>query len=147
MSILITGGAGYIGSHMAHELADAGERVVVLDDFSTGFDWAIPVGVPLVVGERRGRRAHLLLPLPRTVYPRSCILPLPSSFQKSVIDPLPYYRNNTMNSRNLIAAALSGGVKQFIFSSTAAVYGNAGDKSRSRKMRNFSPYRPTAARS
>jgi UDP-glucose 4-epimerase len=51
MSILVTGGAGYIGSHMVHELADAGERVVVLDNLSTGFDWAVAAGVPLIVGD------------------------------------------------------------------------------------------------
>ena len=51
MSILVTGGAGYIGSHMVHELADTGERVVVLDDLSTGFDWAVAPGVPLIVGD------------------------------------------------------------------------------------------------
>ena len=51
MSILVTGGAGYIGSHMVYELADAGERVVVLDNLSTGFDWAVATGVPLILGE------------------------------------------------------------------------------------------------
>ena len=51
MSILVTGGAGYIGSHMVHELTDAGERVVVVDNLSTGFDWAVPKGVPLIVGK------------------------------------------------------------------------------------------------
>jgi UDP-glucose 4-epimerase len=51
MSILVTGGAGYIGSHMVHELADAGESVVVLGNLSTGFDWAVPKGVPLIVGD------------------------------------------------------------------------------------------------
>ena len=51
MTVLVTGGAGYIGSHMVYELADAGERVVVLDNLSTGFDWAVAKGVPLVVGE------------------------------------------------------------------------------------------------
>jgi UDP-glucose 4-epimerase len=123
MSILITGGAGYIGSHMAHELADASERVVVLDDFSTGFDWAIPVGVPLVVGDvgDEGLIASTI-----AAHSVSAIVHFAASVvvPESVIDPLPYYRNNTMNSRNLIAAALSGGVQHFIFSSTAAVYGN-----------------------
>ncbi len=51
MSILVTGGAGYIGGHMVRDLADAGERVIVLDNLSTGFDWAVPKGVPLVVGD------------------------------------------------------------------------------------------------
>jgi NAD(P)-dependent dehydrogenase (short-subunit alcohol dehydrogenase family) len=123
MSILLTGGAGYIGSHMAHELADAGERVVVLDDFSTGFEWAIPVGVPLVVGDvgDEGLIASTI-----AAHSVSAIVHFAASVvvPESVIDPLPYYRNNTMNSRNLIAAALSGGVQHFIFSSTAAVYGN-----------------------
>src|SRR6185312_16535860 len=56
MTVLITGGAGYIGSHMVHELVDAGESVVVLDNLSTGFDWAVAAGVPLIVGETGNER-------------------------------------------------------------------------------------------
>jgi UDP-glucose 4-epimerase len=123
MTVLITGGAGYIGSHMVHELADAGERVVVLDNLSTGFDWAVAKGVPLIVGETGdqalvGRiiRDHGIDAVIH--FAASIVVP------DSVRDPLGYYRNNTANSRALIECAVKGGVQQFIFSSTAAVYGN-----------------------
>ena len=61
MTILVTGGAGYIGSHMVHALADAGERLVVLDNLSTGFEWAMPKGVPLVVGDTGDQAAVMKL--------------------------------------------------------------------------------------
>jgi UDP-glucose 4-epimerase len=123
MTILVTGGAGYIGSHMVHELADAGERVVVLDNLSTGFDWAVATGVPLVVGETGDQALVARLILEHGVdaiihFAASIVVP------DSVRDPLGYYRNNTMNSRALIECAVNGGVRHFIFSSTAAVYGN-----------------------
>jgi UDP-glucose 4-epimerase len=122
MTVLVTGGAGYIGSHMVFELADAGERVVVLDNLSTGFDWAIAEGVPLVVGES-GDQALVGLIREHDVdaiihFAASIVVP------DSARDPLGYYRNNTMNSRGLIECAVKAGVRQFIFSSTAAVYGN-----------------------
>jgi UDP-glucose 4-epimerase len=123
MTVLVTGGAGYIGSHMVFALADAGERVVVLDNLSTGFDWAIAKGVPLVVGETgdqalvaRVIREHGIDAIIH--FAASIVVP------DSVRDPLGYYRNNTMNSRALIECAVKGGVRHFIFSSTAAVYGN-----------------------
>ena len=123
MSILVTGGAGYIGSHMVHELADAGERVVVLDDLSTGFDWAIRKGVPLIVGDTGDQnlvgqilREHEVQSIIH--FAASAIVP------DSVKDPLDYYKNNTVNSRALIETAVKNGVRQFIFSSTCAVYGN-----------------------
>jgi UDP-glucose 4-epimerase len=124
MSILVTGGAGYIGSHMAHELADRGHPVVVLDNLTTGFKWALPAATRLVVGDigdedlvasiiaRHGVTAIIH-------FAGSIVVP------DSVADPLGYYLNNTVKSRSLIAAAVKGGVKQFIFSSTAAVYGMA----------------------
>src|SRR5690242_18343240 len=123
MTILVTGGAGYIGSHMVHTLADAGERVVVLDNLSTGFEWAIPKGVPLVVGETGDHlRVAALIAEHRVdsiiLFAASIVVP------DSVRDPLGYYRNNTVNSRALIEAAVKAGVRYFIFSSTAAVYGN-----------------------
>jgi len=123
MSILITGGCGYIGSHMVHALADAGERVVVLDDLSTGSRSAIPESVPLVVGDV-GDRA-LLEKLARNTS-LSAIVHFAGSIvvPESVRDPLGYYRNNTANSRTLLEAAVACGIRQFIFSSTAAVYGN-----------------------
>jgi UDP-glucose 4-epimerase len=123
MTVLVTGGAGYIGSHMVYELVDAGERVVVLDNLSTGFDWAVAKGVKLVVGETGDQALVSRLIRDHKVeaiihFAASIVVP------DSVRDPLGYYRNNTMNSRALIECAVKGGVRHFIFSSTAAVYGN-----------------------
>jgi len=123
MSVLVTGGAGYIGSHMVHALVDSGESVVVLDNLSTGFKWAIPRGVALVIGETGDEALVSRLIAEREV---SAIIHFAASIvvPDSVSDPLGYYRNNTVNSRALIECAVRGGVRQFIFSSTAAVYGN-----------------------
>ena len=123
MSILITGGCGYIGSHMVHTLVDAGERVVVLDDLSTGSRAAIPDSVPLAVGDVGDRALAESLMRQHNV---SAIIHFAGSIvvPDSVRDPLGYYRNNTANSRTLLEAAVAAGVGQFIFSSTAAVYGN-----------------------
>jgi UDP-glucose 4-epimerase len=123
MTILVTGGAGYIGSHMVHALVDAGESVVVLDNLSTGFNWAIPKVVPLVVGETGDQTLVAALLAEHSVdviihFAASIVVP------DSVADPLGYYRNNTVNSRALIETAVKAGVRHFIFSSTAAVYGN-----------------------
>ena len=123
MSILVTGGGGYIGSHMVYELADAGERVVVLDNLSTGFDWAVAKDVPLIIGDTSDQ--NLVAQIIREHKVDSIIhfaawLVVPDS----VMDPLGYYKNNTVNSRALIEAAIRAGVRQFIFSSTCAVYGN-----------------------
>jgi UDP-glucose 4-epimerase len=123
MTSLVTGGAGYIGSHMILELLDAGEQVVVLDNLSTGFAQAIPERVPFVVGDIGDQAlvSHLIQEHGvRTIihFAGSLIVP------ESVRDPLAYYLNNTANSRALIECAVKGGVKDFIFSSTAAVYGN-----------------------
>jgi UDP-glucose 4-epimerase len=123
MTVLVSGGAGYIGSHMVHALADAGESVVVLDNLSTGFRSALPVSVPLFIGDVGDMdlagsiiRDHNISAIIH--FAGSIVVP------DSVRDPLGYYRNNTGNTRALVEAAVKGGVKQFIFSSTAAVYGN-----------------------
>ena len=123
MTILVTGGAGYIGSHMVHALADAGEQVVVLDNLSSGFATAIPASIPLEVGETGDERLLGSLLKEHSVqsiihFAASVVVP------DSVRDPLGYYRNNTSNSRTLMAAAVAAGVRHLIFSSTAAVYGN-----------------------
>jgi UDP-glucose 4-epimerase len=123
MTVLVTGGAGYIGSHMVRELDDAGEPAVVLDDLSAGFDWAVAKGVPLVVGDA-GDQALVARIIGE--YRVNAIIHFAASVvvPDSVRDPLAYYRNNTVNSRTLIETAVKSGVRHFIFSSTAAVYGN-----------------------
>jgi len=122
MTVLVTGGAGYIGSHMVHALRDAGERVVVLDNLSTGFRWALPGDVPLFVGETG--EANLVSSIIAAHHVRAVIHFAASIVvHDSVSDPLGYYRNNTASARTLIECAVKGGVRHFIFSSTAAVYG------------------------
>jgi UDP-glucose 4-epimerase len=109
---------------MVYALVAAGEKVVVLDNLSTGFDWAVAEGVPLVIGETGDQPLVGKLIEDHGVaaiihFAASVVVP------DSVADPLGYYKNNTVNSRALIDCAVRGGVKHFIFSSTAAVYGNA----------------------
>ena len=120
--VLVTGGAGYIGSHAVLALLDRGWDVSVIDNLSTGFEWAIPEGVTLYQGDiadtgllsrifaDRGIQAILH-------FAGSIIVP------ESVENPLKYYENNTAKSRTLMEAAVHAGVKHFIFSSTATVYG------------------------
>ncbi len=122
MSVLVTGGAGYIGSHMVHELRDAGQRLVVLDNLSTGHRWAVPGDVPLIVGDVSNQKLVSSL---IEEYAVNAIIHFAGSIvvPDSVSDPLGYYHNNTVKSRDLIACAVYNGVKNFIFSSTAAVYG------------------------
>jgi UDP-glucose 4-epimerase len=123
MTILVTGGAGYIGSHMVYALIDAGERVVVLDDLSTGFAGAVAPEALLVNGDVGDQTLVARLIAEHSIdsiihFAASVVVP------ESVADPLKYYRNNAANSRNLIECAVKGGVRRFIFSSTAAIYGN-----------------------
>jgi UDP-glucose 4-epimerase len=120
--VLVTGGAGFIGSHAVLALRDAGWPVVVVDDLSTGFRCAVPHGVPFYQGDAAD--ADLLARIFREQevgaimhFAGSVIVP------ESVADPLKYYANNTAKSRALIAAAVGHGIHHFIFSSTAAVYG------------------------
>lgn len=124
-TVLVTGGAGYIGSHVAARLRDAGERVVILDNLSTGVAEAA-LGAPLVVGDvgdaalvrhvlaefKVGTVMHFAA---RTIVP------------ESVEDPLLYYGNNTAASRTLLEECHRAGIGQLVFSSTAAVYGLPGD--------------------
>ena len=141
MTVLVTGGAGYIGSHMVLELRDAGEAVVVIDNLSTGFRWAVPDDVPLIVGDVGD--IELVSRLIREWNVQSIIHFAGSIIvPESVSDPLKYYRNNTANSRNLIEAAVSTGVNAFIFSSTAAVYGMPDENpvSETAPLRPMSPY-------
>jgi UDP-glucose 4-epimerase len=123
--ILVTGGAGYIGSHVVLQLVAAGESVVVLDDLSTGFADAV-IGADLVVGNAgdtarvarllRERRIDTVMHFAaRTIVP------------ESVADPLRYYGNNTCATRNLLACCAQAGVRHIVFSSTAAVYGTPAD--------------------
>ena len=120
--VLVTGGAGYIGSHAVLALKDAGWPVAVIDNLTTGFRFAVPEGVPLYEGDiedgallarifaEQGTRAIMH-------FAGSIVVP------ESVENPLKYYHNNTAKTRALIAAAVAAGVPHFIFSSTAATYG------------------------
>jgi len=119
--ILVTGGAGYIGSHVVRQLGEAGERVVTLDNLSRGFREAVTHG-PLIVGDtgdqalvRRVLGDHGI----GTVMHFAAYTIVP----ESVAQPLRYYANNTANTRALIECCVDSGVTQFVFSSTAAVYG------------------------
>jgi UDP-glucose 4-epimerase len=122
MAVLVTGGAGYIGSHMVLALLDAGEEVVVVDDLSTGFRQAVGKPAKLVVGDVADEalvtelvRGHGI----ESVIHFAAKIVVP----ESVADPLGYYLANTVKTRALLAALVRTGVKRFVFSSTAAVYG------------------------
>jgi len=122
MGVLVTGGAGFIGSHMVLELLDAGEDVVVLDNLSTGFRWAVPGGAAFVEGDVGDRNLLRRLLSGQRI---DAIIHFAGSVvvSESVADPLGYYLNNTCKSRSLIASAVEAKIPHFIFSSTAAVYG------------------------
>lgn len=122
MTVLVTGGAGYIGSHMVWELLDHGEDVVVLDNLVTGFEWAVAKQAKLIVGDVGDQALVEAVISENNV---ECIIHFAGSVvvPESIENPLKYYENNTSKSRNLVAAAVNAGVDKFIFSSTAAVYG------------------------
>jgi UDP-glucose 4-epimerase len=122
MSVLVTGGAGYIGSHMVWELLDHGEEPIVLDNLVTGFEWAVAPQATFVKGDVGDIDLVCELVARHKVdtiihFAGSVVVP------ESVSNPLKYYDNNTARTRNLIEAAVRSGVDKFIFSSTAAVYG------------------------
>jgi UDP-glucose 4-epimerase len=121
-TVLVTGGAGYIGSHAVLALKDAGHHPVVIDNLTTGFRWALPDDVPFHEGDIDDESLVARILAEHNIeaimhFAGSIIVP------ESVENPLKYYRNNTANSRSIIESAITGGVKHFIFSSTAATYG------------------------
>lgn len=139
-SVLITGGAGYIGSHTVLAFRDAGFAVIVLDDLSTGLRSAVPSEAHFVEGNAGDQSLVSNIIRERDVcgvihFAGSIVVP------ESVRDPLKYYRNNTSVSRSLIEACVDGGVRNFIFSSTAAVYGMP-DKSPVTEMAPTRPINP-----
>lgn len=127
MAILVTGGAGYIGSHMVWKLIDSGEEVVVADNLATGFDWAVAPDASLEIGDigdisflegiANKKQIEAVIH-----FAGSVVVP------ESVANPLFYYENNTAKSRTLIEFAIRHKIDKFIFSSTAAVYGNVGSE-------------------
>ena len=122
MTVLVTGGAGYIGSHTVRCLHEANEAVVVIDNLSTGFSAFVPEGVPLFIGDAGDENLVEGVIAQHGIdsiihFAGSIVVP------ESIRDPLLYYRNNTMTTRSLLNAAVKRGVNRFIFSSTAAVYG------------------------
>lgn len=122
MSVLVTGGAGYIGAHMLLALEDAGERAVALDNLSTGERWLAPQSAPFVEADVGDEDALAKLFADHRIsevihFAGSILVP------ESIRHPLDYYRNNTANTLTLLRACVAAGVKRFIFSSTASVYG------------------------
>jgi len=141
MAVLVTGGAGYVGSHLVWELVDNGEDVVVLDRLSTGFEWAVAPEAKLVIGDIGD------IPMVKSIlddhkidsvihFAGSVVVP------ESVASPLAYYENNTCKTRSLLDALVEAKVRHVIFSSTAAVYGNTGREAISEEAdaRPESPY-------
>lgn len=123
MAVLVTGGAGYIGSHMVWELLDTGYDVIVLDRLSTGFEWAVAPEATLVVGDVAD--ASLVRSLFRD-HDIDAVMHFAGSIvvPESMVMPLAYYENNTCKTRALLEMVIEANVRHFLFSSTAAVYGN-----------------------
>ena len=123
MTVLVTGGAGYIGSHMVLRTRRSRRARRRARQSLYRFRWAVAKGAPLVVGDI-GDQALVTRSSASMASTRSSTSPASIVVPDSVRDPLGYYRNNTVNSRALIECAVNSGVRHFIFSSTAAVYGN-----------------------
>ena len=138
--ILVTGGAGYIGSHVVRQLGKASEDVIVLDNLSSGFEAAVTSG-ELVVGDT-GDASLLDRLFSGTKIDTVMHFAAHTVVPESVADPLKYYRNNTASSRTLLEVAAKHGVKNFVFSSTAAVYGmpDGGKASEETKTQPINPY-------
>lgn len=141
MSVLVTGGAGYVGSHCALALLESGEKVIVLDNLSTGSSNAVPDLATFVLGDI-GDKELVTRIIRRDAVDTIIHLAASTVVPDSVRHPLEYYRNNTANSRTLIEAAAEENVKNFIFSSTAAVYGGVSDTplTEANELRPMSPY-------
>jgi UDP-glucose 4-epimerase len=122
MAILVTGGGGYIGSHMVLDLLSQNEEVVVVDDLSTGFEWAVPTQANFYKQDLADKEKMNVLfkkhPIESIIhFAAKTVVP------ESVAHPLSYYKNNTAKTQDLLEMAVQYGVKNFVFSSTAAVYG------------------------
>ena len=126
MPVLVTGGAGYIGSHAVLALKDAGWPVAVVDNLTTGFRWAVPEGVPFYEGDiEDGALLARIFAEQGMADGYGAVMHFAGSIivPESVENPLKYYHNNTAKTRALLSAAVAAGVAHFIFSSTAATYG------------------------
>lgn len=148
MSVLVTGGAGYVGAHMLLALKAAGEEAVALDDLSVGSRSLVPEGVPLVVADvgdkdvlARTFKQHGIREVIH--FAGSILVP------ESLVKPLAYYRNNTAKTLALLEACVEAGVNRFIFSSTAAVYGtpDTAPVAESASVRSITPYGASMAMS
>ncbi len=141
MAILVTGGAGYIGSHMVWTLLDAGEDVVVIDNLSTGFRWAVADRARFYLGDISDVQVLNRIFIENDIeaivhFAGSAIVPV------SVSDPLSYYDNNSGKTRALLSAAINAGIRHVVFSSTAAVYGPQPSSAPVRETATLNPENP-----